>query len=86
MGKVNEIALALALGILYGAIFLIFGLLSATTGLGSEAIRVHSGFFPGWGPTAIGSIIGAIWGLIFGGVFGYILGILYNYFDKIIKV
>jgi hypothetical protein len=62
--------------------FLIFGLLSTVTGWGSEAIRVHSGFFPGWGPSVIGSIIGAIWGLIFGCIFGYFLGALYNYFDN----
>jgi hypothetical protein len=86
MGKVNEIALALALGLLYGAIFLVFGLLSTATGWASEALRVHSGFFPGWGPTVIGSIIGAVWGIIFGGVSGYVLGILYNYFDDKIKL
>jgi hypothetical protein len=82
MGKVNEIALALALGSVYGIIMLVFGLLSTLTGWGSEALRLHSGFFIGWGPTVLGSIVGAIWGIIFGAIFGYILGILYNFFDK----
>jgi len=70
---------------MYGAIFLVASLLSTMTGWGSEAIRVHSGFFPGWAATVVGSIIGAIWGIIFGVIFGYVIAVLYNYFDKSTK-
>lgn len=79
LGKINEIALAMTLGILYGVMLSAISMISALTGWAKGVFKVYSSFFPGFTPTLMGSIIGLIWGAVFGSIFGYLTGIIYNY-------
>lgn len=83
--KINKIALAITLGLIYGIILLTIGLLSWLTGWGKDIMVIYASFFPGLAPTITGSVIGAIWGIVFGAIFGYVIAVLYNYFDQRIK-
>lgn len=85
MGRVNEVALSLTLGLIYGVLMLKIGLLSMLTGWGRDALKAHSSFFPGFRPTVSGSVIGAIWGALWGLSFGFAIGLVYNVIDRMLK-
>lgn len=80
MKPVNLKALALSLGITWGAALMILGWV-AIFGWGVEAVDVLSSFYIGYSPSFAGGIAGAIWGFIDGAVGGLIIGFLYNYFN-----
>lgn len=86
LDKVNEVALAITLGLTYGIILFAIGILSWLTGWGGSLLPLYSEFFPGFGPTVVGSVAGLIYGLVIGGLFGFIIGVIYNYFAVRVKI
>lgn len=85
MGRINAVALSLALGLIYGILMLKIGLLSMLTGWGKDIFKLYSSFFPGYRPTVSGSIIGAIWGALWGLAFGFAIAVVYNAIAKMLK-
>ncbi len=73
--------LALSLGILWGAVTLLIGLV-AITGYGLEWVELLSKVYIGYEATFIGSIIGGIYGFIDAGIAGALIAFLYNKFSK----
>lgn len=82
IGTINVTALAITLGLFYGIVLFAIGILSWVTGWGNDLMALYSSFFPGFGPTAVGSLAGLIEGFVMGAIFGFVIGVLYNYFDK----
>ena len=81
MKHFNIKALALSLGITWGAGMLILGWISSS-GWGLDAVDVLASFYIGYQPTFWGGVIGGIWGFVDGAVGGIVIGWLYNYFVK----
>ena len=82
VAKLHVLSLALAMGIIFAVMMLVFGLIAWSTGLWAEAVGVIGTAYLGYAPTLPGSLIGAVWGFIDGFVFGALLAWLYNGFCR----
>lgn len=78
--KVDSMALALAVGILWGVIVFLGTLAVAWWGFGQDFFQVWTSVYPGYTLTLGGSILGLIYGFIDGFIGGWLLGWLYNMF------
>jgi hypothetical protein len=77
--KLDIRAFGLALGILWGASLIFFGLLAmAAPDYCSDFVRAIGSKYIGYAASFSGSIIGGIWGFIDAGIGGLILAWLYN--------
>jgi len=76
--KLNVVKFALAFGIVYAAIFFLWGLAAAIFGWGGDMLKLMGDFYPGIGPNLGGALIGAVWGLVVGFVFFGVAAWLYN--------
>jgi hypothetical protein len=68
----------LAFGIVYAAIFFLYGILAALFGWGGAMAEMIGSFYVGFGPTVGGAVIGAFWGLAVGFVFFALAAWIYN--------
>lgn len=82
MAKVDVKALGLTLGIVWGAVMFILGIINMFLSWGGAIEELMSTLYIGYAPTFLGSIIGGIWGFIDAGIGGVIVGILYNKLAK----
>jgi hypothetical protein len=80
--RVNSIALAGCLGLIWGSAILIVGCVSlASPGYGRAFLDVVASIYPGYngGNSASQIILGTVYGLVDGAVFGLVVGGLYNF-------
>jgi hypothetical protein len=68
----------IAFGIVYAAIFLLWGLLAALFGWGGAMAEMVGGLYVGFGPTLGGAVVGALWGFAVGFVFFAVAAWIYN--------
>lgn len=81
--KIDSIALALALGCVWGImLFLATGLLLIQGASEGQVIGPHLAllgiYLPGYEVTWVGAFLGAFYFLIFGSIAGFVIGILWN--------
>jgi hypothetical protein len=68
----------IAFGIVYAAVFFLFGVLAALFGWGQTMTELMGSFYPGFGPSLGGALIGAVWGFVVGFVFFGLGAWIYN--------
>lgn len=68
----------LCLGVMWGTLLVLLGLMATMTGLGSSLVEQLGLYHIGYEATVYGSIIGGVVGLIYGFVFGAIIFRAYN--------
>jgi hypothetical protein len=78
MNKLNVKALAIAVGVLWGAYMLCAGWCSWLFGWGTGFVATMSSLYIGFKPTFLGGIIGMIWGFADGVIAGAITAWIYN--------
>lgn len=81
----NPRALALAAGILWGAVFFLTTLLSVASGemqFGRQYLEVYGSIHPGYAVSVAGAFIGLLYAFVCAYAGAYILGALYNKFSK----
>ena len=82
MAKLDVKAFGLAMGIVWGSIMFIMGILNMRLSWGAGIEELMSTLYIGYKPTIGGSIIGGIWGFFDAGIGGVIVAWLYNKFSK----
>lgn len=80
--QLNVKALALASGIVIGALSFIAAEVAVFTGTGLDYVMLTGPLHPGFSPTPLGAVILAIWMFIYGFIGGAALAYIYNYFAK----
>ncbi len=78
----NEKALGLSGGILWGAVMLVTTWASVLWGYGTAFLGVMADVYPGFSVSWGGSIVGAVYGFIDGFIGLYLLAWIYNKFEK----
>lgn len=84
-GYLNPKALAIALGLLWGAYVFLLGIVltifpdATFFWVSSEFLAILATLYPGYAPTLVGSFIGLFWALICGAVGGALTAWLHNY-------
>ncbi len=76
--RIEPVKFGIAFGIVYAAVFFLFGVLAALFGWGAAMTELMGSFYPGFGPTAGGALIGAVWGFVVGFVFFALGAWIYN--------
>jgi hypothetical protein len=76
--RIKPAAFGVAFGIVYAAVFFLYGALAALFGWGVAMAEMVGSFYVGFGPTLAGALIGAVWGFVVGFVFFGIGAWLYN--------
>ena len=82
MKKMDVKALALSVGIVWGASTLIIGLGATWFGTYTDVVEFMGRGYKGFDATVGGSIIGGIWGFVDAAIGGLLVAWLYNKFAK----
>lgn len=77
--KFHVLGLGTALGIAFGVLFFVVGLL-AITGYGHEFVSVMGSVYLGYSASFWGSILGFLWGFLDGFIIGVLTAYFYNYY------
>ena len=80
--KLNVKALALTLGIVWGASVFIMAMVAKYTGYGIGFVSAISTVYIGEGASMLGAVIGAVWGFFDAAIGGLIIGLVYNKLAK----
>jgi len=78
MDKINAKAFGLALGITWGGLIFILGILNMLFFWGNFLLRLMSMVYVGYRPTVLGNIFSSIWAFIYASLFGFVLACIYN--------
>ncbi len=78
MAKLDIKAFGWALGLVWGGVTLLLGLLDTLYFWGSSWGKMMTMVYIGYRPTLIGSIIGAIWGFVYAAILGFSVAWIYN--------
>ncbi|MFQ5531701.1 MAG: hypothetical protein ACE5ES_03745 [Candidatus Nanoarchaeia archaeon] len=84
-GYLNPKALAISVGVLWGAYVFLLGLILTVSPnarffwVSSEFLGILATLYPGYAATVTGSFIGLFWALICGAIGGLIIAWLHNY-------
>jgi hypothetical protein len=78
MAKLDIKAFGLALGIVWGGITFLLGVIDTLYFWGNQWGKVMSMVYLGYSPTILGSFIGAIWGFVYAGLLGFCIAWVYN--------
>lgn len=84
-GYLDPRALAISLGLVWGAYVFLLGLILAIFPnarffwVSSEFLEILATLYPGYAPTIIGSFIGLFWALLCGAIGGLIIAWLHNF-------
>jgi len=78
MARLDIKAFGMALGLVWGGITFLLGLLDMMYFWGSSWGKMMTTIYVGYTPTIMGSIIGAVWGFIYASVLGFAVAWLYN--------
>jgi len=76
--KINQKALGLSLGVVWGGCVFITTWISYLTGYGEEFLGLVQSIYPGYSITPLGSVVGLVYGFVDLFVCGYIVGWIYN--------
>lgn len=76
----------LTLGVLWGAVFFLWTLVSLYTGYSKEVLGIVAGVYPGYAVSYTGSILGAIYGFVDGFIAGFLVVWLYNKFSASVRI
>ncbi len=76
--KLNVKAIALAAGIVWGAVVFIFAWWAAFYGPALDVVNFMGHFYLGYAAGLLGSLIGFVWGFLDAGIGGLIFAWLYN--------
>ena len=76
--KLEAVKFGIAFGIIYAAIFFLYGLAAALFGVGEEFIGMIGKFYAGFGPSLPGALAGAVWGMAVGFFFFWLAALIYN--------
>ena len=76
--KLDAVKFGIAFGIIYAAVFFLYGMVAALFGWGGEFIEMIGKFYIGFGASFLGALAGAAWGLVIGFVFFWLAGLIYN--------
>ena len=82
MAKLDVKALALSLGLVWGAAMMLLGLTGIFFNWGRAFVVAMSSLYIGYKPTLMGSLIGGAWGFFDAGIAGAAIAWLYNKFHK----
>ncbi len=78
MAKLDIKAFGWALGIVWGGVTFLLGLLDTLYFWGSSWGKMMTMVYIGYRPTIIGSIIGALWGFVYASLLGLSVAWMYN--------
>ncbi|MCX5695965.1 MAG: bacteriophage holin [Candidatus Omnitrophica bacterium] len=78
MARLDIKAFGMALGLVWGGITFLLGLLDMMYFWGSSWGKMMTTIYVGYTPTIMGSIIGAVWGFVYASVLGFAVAWLYN--------
>ncbi len=76
--KLEAVKFGVAFGIIYAAIFFLYGLAAALFGVGGEMMDMIGKMYVGFGPSLPGALAGAVWGLGIGFFFFWLAALIYN--------
>ncbi len=82
MVKLDIKAFGLSIGIVWGGVMFLLGLMVMFFNWGSALVSLMGSMYVGYKPTLLGSIIGGIWGFMDAGIGGVLVAWLYNRFQK----
>ncbi len=72
----------LAGGILWGAVMLVFTLISLWTGYSAGFMSLWTSLYPGYSISLVGALVGLVYGFIDAFVGLYLFALLYNWLEK----
>ena len=78
MAKLDVKAFGWALGLVWGGVTFLLGLLDTLYFWGSSWGKMMTMVYIGYRPTIIGSIIGALWGFVYASLLGLSVAWMYN--------
>ena len=76
---VHTLYAGLALGFTFALMMVLLGLVAWLTGFGTELVTTVGGFYHGYTPTLVGSLIGGVWAMAEGFVIGFVVSWIYNF-------
>jgi hypothetical protein len=76
--RIKVVPFGIAFGVVYAAVFFLYGILAALFGWGATLAEIIGSFYAGFGPTVGGALMGAAWGFAVGFVFFALGASLYN--------
>ena len=85
MKKLHASAAGLSVGLLWGVSLLVWTLVAAQNGYGSEVLELIASIYPGFEVSGQGAFLGLIWGFLDGFIGAYIIVWLYNHFAAKLK-
>lgn len=80
MSKLDVKAFGFALGIVWGGLSFLLGMVDMLYFWGNTWGRMMTMVYMGYSSTVLGSIIGAIWGFVYASLFGFAIAWMYNRF------
>jgi len=78
MARLDIKAFGLALGLVWGGITFILGIVDMLYFWGNSWGRMMGMVYMGYAPTIIGSVIGAVWGFVYASILGFAVAWMYN--------
>ncbi len=78
MLKLDVKSFGFALGIVWGALMFLLGLMDMLYFWGNTWGRIMAMVYLGYRPTILGSIAGAVWGFVYASVAGFVFAWFYN--------
>jgi len=78
MAKLDVKAFSMALGLVWGGVTFLLGLMDTLYFWGSSWGKMMTMVYIGYQPTIIGSIIAAVWGFVYAALLGLAVAWLYN--------
>lgn len=78
MAKLDVKAFGLALGLVWGGLTFLVGILDMLYFWGESWSKMLMMIYLGYTPTLFGSIIAAVWGFVYAGIIGHIIARIYN--------
>lgn len=78
MTKLDIKAFGFALGIVWGGLTFLLGMLDMLYFWGNSWGKMMTMIYLGYRPTVFGSIIGAIWGFLYASILGFVVAWMYN--------
>lgn len=79
-GKLHVLSFGLSLGLAWGLVVFVIGLLALLLNVGSHFVAALGTYYIGYEANMIGSIVGLIWGFADLFVIGVVIAYLYNFF------
>lgn len=82
MIKLDVKAFGFALGIVWGGLMFLLGMVNMLYFWGDTWERMMAIIYVGYSPTVFGSIVGAVWGFVYASLLGFAIALMYNRFAE----